>query len=881
VGGVRPDLFTGTAFFGASTITNVTSAVDSIAGFTFNAGAPAYTFFHAPVSLIFLTFSGAGVVTNGASVTFNLVSENGFSDRILFNNASTAGGATYNINASYITFNNTSSAGNAIITNLTPAAGSFPSTIFFGSGSSSTAGNATITNQAGTSTQFGGNSTAGNATIVNFSNFAGGFGLLAGGLVFSNSSTAGNANITNHGTMIFTVGSRAGTATIDNRSTGTINFNQASTALNANITNAGTINFTGLSSVNTAKAGSATITNGGAINFNNFSTAQTANITNNNGGTINFNSASTAGSANLTNTGTMNFNNSSTAGTATIISSGLVNFNTTDTTSTATATFNAGGQLTGTGALGNTTINNGAAFTRNVGETFGINGSLNLNAGSTLAINVTPTVAPLVTVTGTATLAGGVQVTPGQRLTAPATYRIIDAATLSGTFSGATIAGPVGLVSNPTFTYDLAAGDVFLNLGPGLLTPLLPAGVSQNVRTVASAIDKAILGGAPLSTAFASIFNLTGANLTNALSQLSGEGGNGSVQTVVTTATNQFIGTMLDPSIDGRDGGMGGTGGAPGYAEEDSEALGYARKPGGAGRDAFAKIPLKAPAAGLPDPRWTVWASGYGGSASVDGNAIAGTHSTTSRIWGTAVGADYRIGRDTLVGIAMGGGGTSFSTALGLGSGRADLFQLGVYSRHNIGAAYVAGALAYGWQDVTIDRTVTVAGTDHLRAKFDSHTFAARLESGYRFATAWLGVTPYGALQTTRVHLPSYLETAVSGSNTFALAFASQSASNVRSELGVRADKSFAVGLAKLTLRGRAAWAHDSNTNRVVSPTFQTLPGSAFTISGARPSPNAGLATAGAELAWRNGWSVAGTFEGEFSRTTESYAGKGTVKYAW
>ena len=88
--------------------------------------------------------------------------------------------------------------------------------------------------------------------------------------------------------------------------------------------------------------------------------------------------------------------------------------------------------------------------------------------------------------------------------------------------------------------------------------------------------------------------------------------------------------------------------------------------------------------------------AGYGGSSTVDGNATAGTHTTTSSIYGTAVGADYRFSRDTLIGIAMGGAGTSFNTAQGLGGGRADLFQLGVYGRHNFGAAYIAGALAYG-----------------------------------------------------------------------------------------------------------------------------------------------------------------------------------------
>ena len=45
-----------------------------------------------------------------------------------------------------------------------------------------------------------------------------------------------------------------------------------------------------------------------------------------------------------------------------------------------------------------------------------------------------------------------------------------------------------------------------------------------------------------------------------------------------------------------------------------------------------------------------------------------------------------------------------------LGSGRSDLFQAGVYARHTMGAAYIAGALAYGWQDITTNRTVTLAG---------------------------------------------------------------------------------------------------------------------------------------------------------------------------
>jgi uncharacterized protein with beta-barrel porin domain len=119
------------------------------------------------------------------------------------------------------------------------------------------------------------------------------------------------------------------------------------------------------------------------------------------------------------------------------------------------------------------------------------------------------------------------------------------------------------------------------------------------------------------------------------------------------------------------------------------------------------------------------------------------------------------------------------------------------------------------------------------------------------------------------------------GANTFALAYGSRSVTATRSELGLRVDKSFAMTNAILTLRGRAAWAHDFNPDRTIGATFQTLPGASFVVNGARQASDAALATASAELKWMNGWSAASTFEGEFSDVARRYAGKGVVRYAW
>jgi uncharacterized protein with beta-barrel porin domain len=204
--------------------------------------------------------------------------------------------------------------------------------------------------------------------------------------------------------------------------------------------------------------------------------------------------------------------------------------------------------------------------------------------------------------------------------------------------------------------------------------------------------------------------------------------------------------------------------------------------------------------------------------------------------------------------------------------------------RHTVGAAYISGAFAYGWQDITTNRTVSAAGIDQLRAEFNANTYSGRLEGGYRFVSPWiggLGITPYAAAQFTTFDLPAYAESVVSGAANFALAYGARNVTDSRSELGIRTDKSFAMPDAVLTLRGRFAWAHDYNPDRSIGATFQALPGASFVVNGAAQASDSALTTASAELKWINNWSVAATFEGEFSGVTASYAGKGVVRYQW
>jgi uncharacterized protein with beta-barrel porin domain len=531
---------------------------------------------------------------------------------------------------------------------------------------------------------------------------------------------------------------------------------------------------------------------------------------------------------------------------------------------TGTVFVTAGGTLGGTGTVGNAVINGGALAPGNSIGTLNVAGNLTFSAASSYMVEISGKSSDLAMVGGVAVLGGATVVAiPSGSVTKQ--YTILTANSIPDTFNPV-VAGTFSSNLKASLSYDV--NNVYLNFALNF-----GGGLNGNQQNVANSITHFFnsIGGIPLDFA-----SLTPAGLT----QVSGELPTGSQQATF-QAMGLFLGLLTDPFLAGRDGGVT-PGGAQPYAEESEGSLAYAAKKQNAARAAFARIPTKADAArnDVLDPRWSVWGSAYGGGANVDGNAALSSNSADVRAFGFAAGADYRISPSTLAGFALAGGATSFSVN-GFGTGRSDLFQAGALVRHAIGAAYVTGALAYGWQQVTTDRTVTVAGLDKLHAQFNANAVSGRLEGGYRFATPWMGVTPYAAGQFTTYGLPAYGEQALVGTNAFALNYAAQNVTAARTELGVRTDRSFALESAILTLRGRFAWAHDFNTDRNITAVFQALPGASFVVGGAAQAHDSALTTVSAEMKWVNGWSAAASFEGEFSGIRRSYAGKGVVRYAW
>lgn len=533
-------------------------------------------------------------------------------------------------------------------------------------------------------------------------------------------------------------------------------------------------------------------------------------------------------------------------------------------------TIGSGGTLVGIGNIDppTMTVMSGGTFAPGTpgvpGTSMTVTGNLAFQSGADYLVQLNPTTSTYANVTGTAALSGNVLAAFQSGGYTVKQYTILQSAGLNGTTF--TALGTTNLPSNFTATLSYSSDDVFLNLNAVLGRS---GGANGNDQNVANALNNYFNSGGTLTPNFASLFALSGGNLNTALAQLSGEA-NTAGENASFAMMSDFLGVMVDPTAGGRGGAPGSAGNA--FAAEQSGAL----PPDIA--SAYAAV-LKRPPPPAPfEQRWTAWGQGFGGYNRTDGNAAAGTNTVTATAFGFAGGLDYHFSADSYAGFAIAGSGSDWSLAQNLGTGRSNSLQLGLYGTSYFGRAYVAGSIGIANNWMTTNRTAALG--DQLSASFNAQSYGARLEGGYRYGIAQLGVTPYAALQTQLFHTPAYSETDLSGGG-FGLSYAASNPTDTRSELGARFDSLQVVNNMPLVWRARLAWAHDWVSSPTLTAAFQTLPGANFVVNGAGMPANSALAALGAELYMTRNWSVEAKFDGNFANTAQTYAGTGTIRYRW
>jgi autotransporter-associated beta strand protein len=488
------------------------------------------------------------------------------------------------------------------------------------------------------------------------------------------------------------------------------------------------------------------------------------------------------------------------------------------------------GVLAGTGTVPSVTVAGGGTLSPGAGGSgsLKINGNLSLSNDSNFVVTQTATGSSSASVTGAAVLGGTLSVASTNK-----TYLLGQKVTVlsaDGGISGGFTAAPLtstGAQFKSVLSYD--ARNVYMEIDLAKLSPLLPSTVSANQAAPVAGIDAAIAAGHTPPLALQNLGNLTSDALATGASQLSGE--------IAADVSHAIVG-LADPFMDMLFDRLGDRSGRRG-----------------------------------------IWASGFISSDLIMGDAAVGSQKFKAHARGVAGGVDWQLSPSFTLGVALSAANSSFRLANDLGEGHADAIQASVYGNKQF-SRIVYGAFSglLGMDAVTTSRTLSVSGTDQLMSKVDPLVVALRYETGLKLG--W--IVPYVAGADTMIASPAYSETATSGASNFALKYDARTSNSASLELGVRQSATSPFGKNwMLTASDRLAWSHMLAQPWSATAAFASLPGSDFTVYGAKAGRDGVLVSLGLGLQNRKGFGFNLHFEGQGTNRSQSYAGIGGLNYTW
>ena len=549
----------------------------------------------------------------------------------------------------------------------------------------------------------------------------------------------------------------------------------------------------------------------------------------------------------------------------------------------------SGGILQGNGSFGGGTIKAGGIIApgNSIG-TITSNGALTFASGSTYQVEVNSAgQSDKTVVNGTATLQGG-KVSVVSYDNSPAylptkKYTILTATGgVSGKFDGASSIGYSFLT--PTLYY--GSNDVTIGFA---LTPFSTVAKNINQRNVGNALTIAALG--PVNSLGAPILNaLFYGNYEDAQAVMDTVGGSGlaGVQSTAMQVGEIASSSVSDQIAFWRSGEtMDATGRTSQEGNNPRNFLAYA--PVQRNVPAKGPINLKGPAGSLTAavaPRtFRAWGSMFGGGANYLSDAGRGAAASNIGYYGGLIGVDYQVQPNILVGVAVGGSSSSFNVGSLSTNGNLTGFHAGVYGAYTMGNSYIAlneTFSAYNNQTSRKAGGYAYLPYEQLSAQFGSTEFRTRGELGHGVLMGGLKATPFIAAEIAAYQSNAFSEQSSIYASTFALKNNGQGINSLPTFAGLRLSNAVTLSNGwRLAPVGSVAYVHEFFPQRQFNNILMSMPSSDFNVAGPRSTYNLVQTKIGAQLNLNEKLALFTDFQGEFSPVSQSYAGKGGVKYIW
>eukprot|EP01133_Synstelium_polycarpum_P007585 gene7585-8879_t len=428
---------------------------------------------------------------------------------------------------------------------------------------------------------------------------------------------------------------------------------------------------------------------------------------------------------------------------------------------TSAVTVNDSGTLGGSGRIAALQVNSGGTVApgNSVG-TLQVAGDVNLAAGSTYAVELTPTTSDRIVATGKAILGGGTVTLALEN--SPTLLSLQQAESLVGRQynilqAAGGIQGQFGAVlPNYLFlggTLDYAANGVQLGIARSDAS-FASVGATRNQRSVAAAAEQLGAGNPVYESILRSD---SAATAQSGFQQLSGE-------------IYPAIGTMLI---------------------NDSRQV----------RDAVGERLRHTPVTGESN----VWVKALGSWGKTDSRSD--TAGYTSSLGGMLAGVDGALDEQTRAGLVAGYSDSSLNMGSGTHSSASiDSYHLGAYAGHELGNWRLSVGGAYSWHRGDVKRDLQygeVSGKQ--KTKLDARSAQVFTEAAYRLNVSSVALEPFANL--AYVHLDN--ERFHEKGDAAALERGSDSRDAVLSTLGLRAAKTFPLNdRQQLDVSGSLGWQH-------------------------------------------------------------------------
>ena len=203
-----------------------------------------------------------------------------------------------------------------------------------------------------------------------------------------------------------------------------------------------------------------------------------------------------------------------------------------------------------------------------------------------------------------------------------------------------------------------------------------------------------------------------------------------------------------------------------------------------------------------PQRTWRAWATGFGGTEDIHGNAVIGSARQDNTLYGGALGVDYQVTPNYLAGIAIGGTNGDFQVGNRGTFGSTSGGHIAFYDIATFGNFYGASSNSFSYHTNRSTRSVAGFGglaSETERGDFNSDEFRTRLEFGRHFVGSGLAglggtITPFVALEIAELRSNGFAEQAVSGPGLFRLNVDGQTAADVPGFVGARYQSLMAFG---------------------------------------------------------------------------------------